>query len=153
MCADAIDSLWPERADARSIPRLASRLAPNLVAHCCNDAGGKALPPQSPGRDCCGSRHTKPTQPFAPLRGLYISDRRASACLAPPGVSVPMALTSRCCAISCALPASRCRFLSSHSLIQLHHLHLLRCNAFFAARTAALSVFGEGRDETPSARK
>src|SRR5258708_34047302 len=43
MCADAIDSLWPERTDARSIQPLASRLAPNLVAHCCNDAGGKAF--------------------------------------------------------------------------------------------------------------
>src|SRR6266849_1929154 len=36
-------ALWPERADARSIQPLASRLAPNLVAHCCNDAGGKAF--------------------------------------------------------------------------------------------------------------
>src|SRR5260370_42074396 len=43
MCADAIDSLWPERTDARSIQPLASRLAPNLVAHCCNDAGGEAF--------------------------------------------------------------------------------------------------------------
>src|SRR5712692_3990155 len=59
-------ALWPERTDARSIQPLASRLAPNLVAHCCNDAGGKALPPKSPGRDRCVRRSTGPTQPFAP---------------------------------------------------------------------------------------
>src|SRR6266851_9129496 len=80
MCADAIASLWPERADARSIPPLASRLAPNLVAHCCNDAGGKALPPKSPGRDRC-VRRSQAHATIRPVTGLIHQLRK---CLALP---------------------------------------------------------------------
>src|SRR5260370_41993226 len=82
MCADAIDSLWPERADARSIQPLASRLAPNLVAHCCNDAGGKALPPKSPGRDAVFDAAPGPRN-HSPRNGFDTSATEMSGTAAP----------------------------------------------------------------------